>query len=187
MQVAARTSYGCSLCYLRLQPAPPTVAAHVTYSCSPRYLRLQPLLPTVAARTSYGCSLCYLRLQAVIALIENTTDGIYVQLDSACKGPSPTGRAFCASLHQSHGRDPKSKIFGALEIARDRHSRSPTHTSNPQPRPAATTTPNISPPTGTLHPNPTLNRGPGPNLKPDPNLEPDPNLNRTPVPRPTPP
>ena len=51
--------------------------------------------------------------KAVIALIENGVDGIYTQLDSACKGPSPSGRAFCAGLHQSHGKDPKSKTFGA--------------------------------------------------------------------------
>ena len=53
--------------------------------------------------------------KAVIALIENGVDGIYTQLDSACKGPSPSGRAFCAGLHQSHGKDPKSKTFGALK------------------------------------------------------------------------
>ena len=44
--------------------------------------------------------------------------GIYIQLDSACKGPSPSGRAFCAGLHQSHGKDPKSKTFGAPKISK---------------------------------------------------------------------
>ena len=56
--------------------------------------------------------------KGVISLIENPTDGIYVQLDSACKGPSPTGKAFCASLHQTHGKDPKSKVFGAPKISK---------------------------------------------------------------------
>ena len=56
--------------------------------------------------------------KAVIELIENHVDGIYIQLDSACKGPSPSGRAFCAGLHQSHGKDPKSKTFGAPKISK---------------------------------------------------------------------
>ena len=38
---AASVTYGCSLCYIRLQPLSHTVAAYVTYGFSLYYIRLQ--------------------------------------------------------------------------------------------------------------------------------------------------
>ena len=51
------------------RPLSRTVAASTTYGCNLHYLRLQPPLPTVAASTAYGCRLQCLRLQ-VLDLVE---------------------------------------------------------------------------------------------------------------------
>ena len=51
----------------------------------------------------------------IIALIENTTNGIYTTLDSCCKSGSSTGQKFCAALHDAHA---KSKVFGAPKVGK---------------------------------------------------------------------
>ena len=58
----------------------------------------------------------------IIALIENTTNGIYTTLDSSCRTGNSTGQKFCAALHDAH---PKSKVFGAPKVGK-KESRSKT-------------------------------------------------------------
>ena len=55
--VAASTTYGCSLYYIRLPPLLHTVTASTTYGHSLYYMRPQPLLHTATASTTCGDSL----------------------------------------------------------------------------------------------------------------------------------
>jgi hypothetical protein len=53
----------------------------------------------------------------IIDLCENATGGIFKLLDSACKAPNATGKAFCSGLHEAHGKK-SAAVFGAPKMGK---------------------------------------------------------------------
>ena len=53
----------------------------------------------------------------IISAIENSTNGLYTLLDSACRTGNSTGQKFCAAIHQAH-TDQKSKVIGAPKLGK---------------------------------------------------------------------
>ena len=51
----------------------------------------------------------------IINAIENSTNGIYTLLDSACRTGNSTGQKFCASIHDAHT---KSKVLTAPKVGK---------------------------------------------------------------------
>ena len=60
----------------------------------------------------------------IISAMENSTNGLYTLLDSACRTGNSTGQKFCASIHEAH-TDKKSKVLGAPKVGK-KESRSKT-------------------------------------------------------------
>ena len=58
----------------------------------------------------------------IISAIENSTNGLYTLLDSACRTGNSTGQKFCAAIHQAH-TDQKSKVIGAPKLSKKEKKR----------------------------------------------------------------
>ena len=100
----------------------------------------------------------------IISAIENSTNGLYTLLDSACRTGNSTGQKFCAAIHQAH-TDQKSKVIGAPKLGK-KESRGKADHFLVKHFAGDVTLTRTRTRTRTRNPNPSANPSPNPNQLP---------------------